>query len=271
MLEKILISKLDHTDLNMYKCGFEDCAPGHSWGPGVRDHFLIHYVHKGKGVFHFNNAVYHLTPNQGFLICPDMLTHYRADMKDPWSYSWVGFHGLKAEAYLRQANLSASSPVFEYRRDDFLKDCLTQMIETKNLEKGREARLIGLLYIFISKLIEEFGAAAPSGKNANRKEEYFRKAVEFIGMNYSRKIRIEEISRYIGLDRSYLFSIFKQYCGASPQKYLINYRIGKACELMRNNELSIGDVSRSVGYEDTLLFSKVFKKLKGVSPREYRI
>jgi YesN/AraC family two-component response regulator len=46
--------------------------------------------------------------------------------------------------------------------------------------------------------------------------------------------------------------------------------MNKAVELMANAELSIGDVARSVGYEDPLLFSKIFKKLKGESPRQYR-
>ncbi|HEX3027822.1 MAG TPA: helix-turn-helix domain-containing protein, partial [Clostridia bacterium] len=48
------------------------------------------------------------------------------------------------------------------------------------------------------------------------------------------------------------------------------YRVNKACELMRNAALSLADISRSVGYEDPLLFSKTFRKLKGLPPREYR-
>lgn len=85
-------------------------------------------------------------------------------------------------------------------------------------------------------------------------------------MNYAQKITIEHIANFIGLNRSYLCSLFKQQVNTSIQDYLVRYRINKACEMMGNAELSIGDISRSVGYNDSLLFSKIFKKVKGFSP-----
>lgn len=270
MHESIPIIRLNHTDLNMYQCGTENCAPGHDYGPAVRDHFLIHYILSGKGTFYVGGAEYHLEKGQGFLICPDIITYYQADFEDPWTYSWVGFHGLKAESYLKQANLTAENPIFRYDRDDFIKDCFDQMISTKKLTKSREIRLLGLLYLFLSQLIEVNGKERFIDSSADRKELYIKKAVEFIEMNYSRKISISEIAHYVGLDRSYLGSIFKECLSTSPQEFLINYRMNKACELMQNTSLSIGDISRSVGYDDPLLFSKIFKKVKEFSPREYR-
>jgi YesN/AraC family two-component response regulator len=65
-------------------------------------------------------------------------------------------------------------------------------------------------------------------------------------------------------------AIFKEYFNTSPQNYLINFRINKACNLMKNPNLSIGEISRSVGYDDPFLFSKMFKKIKGIPPRIYR-
>ncbi|MCX8132283.1 MAG: AraC family transcriptional regulator [Clostridia bacterium] len=270
MLEKIYINKPVHTDLNMYRCGIEDCTPGHYWGPAVRDHFLVHYIIKGKGVFQTGNNSYELKAGQGFLICPNTATYYQADNKDPWRYSWVGFHGVKAETYLKRAGLTANTPVFTYDNDDFLKDCLSQMIASNNLGKGREIRMLGLLYVFLSQLIETLGSIHTYDNNENKKEIYIKKAVEYIAMNYSREISICELASYIGLDRSYLYSVFKEYLKVSPQEFLINFRIDKACDLMHNRILSIGDISRSVGYEDQLLFSKAFKKIKHVSPRDYR-
>jgi len=89
-------------------------------------------------------------------------------------------------------------------------------------------------------------------------------------MNYSRDISVMELARHIGLDRSYLCSLFKEYLKVSPREYLIKYRMDKACELMKNPSLSISDVARSVGYSDPLGFSKMFKKVKGCSPKAYR-
>lgn len=266
----LVIHSLNHTDLNMYQCGTEVCDPGHYYGPAVRDHFLIHYIHSGRGRFCVGDKVYHLSKGHGFLICPNIVTFYQADMDDPWNYSWVGFHGLKAESYLKSAGLTADDPIFTAHDDGFISECFRKMIEAKNLVKGREIRLLGYLYLFLSQLIEENGAGIFTDTADSRKEAYVKKAIEYIEMNYSRKMTISELARSIGLDRSYLGSLFKEHLNVSLQGYLKNYRMDKACELMKNEDLSIGDIARSVGYDDPLLFSKLFRKCKGVSPREYR-
>lgn len=265
-----MIHRLNHTDLDMYQCGTQICAPGHFYGPAVRDHFLIHYIHSGKGKFCVDDRVYHLHKGQGFLICPDIVTYYQADLEDPWNYSWVGFHGIKAGIYLKNAGLSLSDPVFSWEGDEYISNCFKQMIEAKNLQKGREIRLMGHLYLFLSQLIELNGKDNFTDQAGTRKEVYVKKAIEYIEMNYSRKMTIAELSHHIGLDRSYLGSIFKEQLDTSLRDFLINYRIDKACKLMKNGNLTIGDISRSVGYDDQLLFSKQFKKIRGIPPKEYR-
>ena len=266
----LMIHRLNHTDLNMYQCGTELCEPCHYYGPAVRDHFLVHYIHSGRGRFCIGDSVFNLQKGQGFLIFPDVVTYYEADAEDPWHYSWVGFHGLKAESYLQQAGLTADQPVFTCDSEEFVSSCFTHMIEARALQEGREIRLLGYLYVFLSQLIEQHGKTRVSLQTGTRKEIYVQKAIEYIEMNYSRKMSISDLSRHIGLDRSYLGSIFKEQLDTSPQDYLINFRMNKACELMKNNVLTIGDISRSIGYDDPLLFSKVFKKHLGVPPREYR-
>ncbi len=270
MLEKIYITNSNHTDLNMYRCGIEDCAPGHCWGPAVRDHFLIHYVLRGKGTFTINGRTYKLEKGQGFLIPPNVVTQYQADGIDPWSYSWVGFNGLKAESYLSRANLSLENPIFVYDRDDFVKDLFLKMVATKNLEKTREIYLLGYLYIFLGRMMDIAEENHAFETKEDRKEAYIKKAIEYIEMNYYRKISVSEMCRHVGMDRSYVYSVFKEYLNVSPQEYLIKYRMDKARELLKNMQLSIGDVSRSVGYEDALLFSRMFKKINGMSPKNYR-
>jgi len=270
MQQSLLIHRLNQTDLNMYQCGTEKCAPGHYYGPAVRDHFLIHYIHSGKGQFLIGDREYHLSTGQGFLICPDIVTFYQADQDNPWTYSWVGFHGLKAESYLKSAGLTIENPIFNDTEDSFISNCFYQMLEAKNLQHGREVRLLGLLLIFLSQLIEINGKNKLSGSTANSKEDYVKKVIEYIEMNYSRKVSISELAQHLSLDRSYLGSIFKEKLNTSMKDFLINYRINKACELMKNEALSISDISRSVGYDDPLLFSKLFRRNKGMPPREYR-
>ncbi|MFD1956071.1 AraC family transcriptional regulator [Paenibacillus thailandensis] len=268
MIEYLQGSK-QHTELHLTQFGMEECIPGHFFGPAVRTHYLLHYILEGEGIFEVGGNRYRLEKGQGFLIVPDVITYYQADETNPWSYCWIGFSGTLAETLLKQAGLTMASPILHYNRDDIICQYLQLMIDSREYRKARETRLTGLLYLMLSELAE-FGPSTPPGHKESRTEIYVEKVKDFIEINYAQKITIEDIARFIGLNRSYLCSLFKQRMNTSIQDYLIRYRMNKACEMMANAELSIGDISRSVGYSDPLLFSKIFKKMKGVSPRQYR-
>lgn len=74
-------------DAMIYTCGYEDCAPGHSYGPVLRNGYLIHYILKGQGIYKARGKIFRLGPGDAFLICPGELIYYQADMKEPWSYT----------------------------------------------------------------------------------------------------------------------------------------------------------------------------------------
>jgi AraC-like DNA-binding protein len=260
----------NHTDLNVYQCGMEDCYPGYSYGPAVRDHYIIHYIHKGEGIFSVGDRTYHLQRGQGFLICPGVITYYEADACDPWTYYWVGFHGIKAEFYLKSTNLTLKNPIFTYEKDDYIYRCFLEMISSKELLRTREIRLVGLLNLFFSQLIEATGGDRFLEGSVNIQELYVKKAVEYMERNFSRQIKISDVSQYIGIDTKYLSFLFGEYLNRSTQQFLIGLRMDKAAGLMKNHTLSISDVARSVGYDDSLQFSKIFKKVKNMSPRVFR-
>ncbi|MGE5550064.1 MAG: AraC family transcriptional regulator [Bacteroidota bacterium] len=252
----------------MCQCGAEDCAPNHDYGPAVRDHYLIHCIRGGRGVFRVGEKVYHLRENQGFLICPGIVTYYRADGDDPWRYAWVGFNGRKAQHYLEQAGLSQDKPIFTYARDGLLAECLARLVETAaTAARGREIRLLGFLYVFLSGLLE---TAEADPRPETQREFYVRRALEYLEMEYYRDISVAGVAKHLGLDRSYFSALFRAEMGVPPRDYLIRHRIEKACELMRDRRLTIAEVARSVGYADPLQFSKAFKRLKGLPPKGWR-
>ncbi len=256
------------SDLIVYQCGIEKCTKSYSYGPAVRDHFLIHFVLEGSGTFYVGGKSYKLHKNQGFLISPDILTYYEADSRTPWVYTWVGFKGIKAENHLKLANLNKDNPIFSYEDNNFIEKCFEHMRDSVNLKYGKELRLQGLLSVFLSELIEK--AANDINIGSNYKETYIKKTLNYIETNFSRNINIGELAENIGLNKNYFSCFFKQNLGITPQEYLIKYRINKACELMNNELLNISDISRSVGYNDPLTFSKVFKKIKGDCPKKFR-
>lgn len=119
-------------------------------------------------------------------------------------------------------------------------------------------------------MIENAAPDRASLTNVDIQDVYLQKALEFIKTNYSRHINVQMIAESLSLSRSYLAVLFKKRLQIGPQDYLLHFRVERACDLLRNPLLSIGDVARSVGYDDPLAFSKMFKKVKGLSPSEFR-
>ena len=75
---------------------------------------------------------------------------------------------------------------------------------------------------------------------------------------------------YLHIERSYLYRLFKNFTGVSLQEYLLDYRMRRACSLLTETDLSVGDISRSVGYGDALYFSRIFRQKKGMTPTQFR-
>lgn len=269
IFEEYTSSKYVNTDLNVTCYGHETCASTHCWGPGIRDYYLIHYVVKGSGLFKIGEESYSLKQGNVFLIEPRVLAYYEADKEDPWEYVWIGFNGTKAEHYISQIYTKDIPPIFNYNGENNLESCIKKMLSYSYEQNGRDIILQSYLYKFIYLLINNI-------KNSNKipKEDATRKYVEdatfYISNNYSDDITINNIAKYVNITRGYLYRLFKKYLDSSPQKFLIDFRMERARELLKNSNFFIGDIARSVGYRDVLLFSKIFKKINGVTPTNFR-
>ncbi len=271
MLEEIFLEINTRYDSNIYihQCGQEICRSNHSYGPAIRDHYLIHFIISGKGKYHFNNKIYQLQAGDIFLISPSDVTYYQADTLDPWHYVWVGFHGIKATQYLNMIGLTRENPTISVSSTEYVKTRLLDIYQNSKIRYGGEIYMLGHLYLLLGKLVEEAG-----GEKSHRKgsiNEHIFQAIEYIEMHYGRNISIQDIADHTNLNRSYFTSLFKETINISPQQFLTKYRVNKACDLLKlHAELSIADIARSVGYQDQFSFSKVFKKEKGIPPREFR-
>jgi len=268
---EFLPQHLHQLDLYLIQYGREACQPRHSFGPAIREYYKFHYILDGKGIFEINGQRYELSKGQGFLITPNTVCYYEADAQQPWTYCWIGFNGIKASTLLKQAQLSDESPIYTWEKSEFFEQSIEQMRQSKNMQAGRELKLTGLLYLWLSAMIACRGSELKEQSYETSKEHYIAQVVHFIEVNYANKISIQSIAQFIGLQRSYLSSLFKDVMGISLQDYLITYRMRKACELLGSTSMLVGDISRSVGYDDPLLFSKMFKKSMQLSPSQYRL
>lgn len=93
---------------------------------------------------------------------------------------------------------------------------------------------------------------------------------DFIRNNYTKNITVGDLAKKYSINTDYLSTVFKQETGKNIIKYLTEIRIEKACQLLKETHLKISDISYSLGYNDRQYFNRVFKKITGMTPDEYR-
>ena len=262
-------------DLRLFQYGWEQCAPLHSFGPFVRNHFLFHYVISGRGQLNADGPdgvtrYYELEAGQGFLICPGLVNTYFADQHDPWKYTWLEFGGLRAEEFLSAAGLGPSQPIYRPKSAALAEPVRDAMLYIADHSSASTLCLIGHLCLFLDALIQS--SSTRRGVRTSRLQDfYIQEAVTFMEHNYQRELSVEEIADVCKLNRSYFSKLFRETMGCPPQEFLIRLRLSRAAELMKTTKSSIGDISAACGYPNQLHFSRAFKKRYGVPPREWRL
>ena len=255
--------------LSVYNVGRQQCTPGYKWGPGVRDHFLIHYITGGKGTYTVGDRERSLSVGDMFIVFPGMEISYQADQDDPWSYEWVGFNGSDARALLNASDFAPDRLVMEkIAYGDRLHSCLCAVYDSYGGEFYNTVAMTGHLYGLLALLAEKAEFIDPV---RDRDAEIVRRAIAFIDSRYSYTISIEDVAHFVGVSRSTLFRMFIRYLEISPKEYLEQYRIRKASALLRTTDLTVGSIATSVGYDNGLYFSKAFRRMTGQSPTECRM
>ncbi|MBI6060521.1 AraC family transcriptional regulator [Clostridium perfringens] len=260
----------ENFEMNVDECGIEQGIPGLGYNYEVLKNAVIHYVTKGYGTFKFNGKVYNLKQGDIFILLKGMQVEYVASIDDPWEYYWIGFSGSNANEYLNRTSIT-NSCVANCEENSKIPKIILNMCEiskTYNPSRSDDILLLKELYSLLYALIEEF----PNPFEYKDKElhTYIQDALNFINSNYMHSITVQEIADYVNLSRSYLYKMFIKNLGISPQRYLINLRMYKATLLLKSTKLPIGEVANSVGYSDSLLFSKTFSKHFSMSPLNYR-
>lgn len=261
-------------DLGLYQFGYEHTDPSHSYGPATRNHYLFHYVLSGTGILFADDSKgitkeYRIKSSQGFMIFPNQITTYISDNKLPWEYVWVEFDGLRVKEALDIAELSFDNPVYHARFKEMREIMVQEMLYLTEHGEASPFHLIGHLYLFFDAMLKSI---TPETNSHQKKlqDYYIHEALSYIEQNFQNDITVEDIAKICGLNRSYFGKMFKDSTGKTPQQFLMTYRMIKATELLKLTKLSISDISNAVGYPNQLHFSRAFKNIYGIPPREWR-
>lgn len=138
-------------------------------------------------------------------------------------------------------------------------------------EPGYEFTVPGRLLCMLGHIVarQEHYQSGETAASDIKKVRRFKNVISYIEQNYRKNITLEELANECGMNRNYFCRAFKEYTGKTPVEYLNYFRIESACELIASTDEKLIDIAMKCGFNDYSYFIKVFKSMKGVTPRDY--
>ncbi|MDA3961706.1 MAG: AraC family transcriptional regulator [Planctomycetota bacterium] len=256
-------------ELFLYHTGIEKCLHGHSCGPALRDHYLFHLVLAGHGCFKPPGQEFHLSTGDGFLIVPDRISSYRADLDQPWHYAWFAVHGSRAGAYFAEAGLHEHAPVVRLTKHGVVSEALTTLRQQSAHQAPVSLTEKRLLFTILDALrSQRADTTIPTQVQAG--DELVSRAIDLMHCQLSQPLTVNHLAQRLGVSRSHLHQACVNSLGHGPKHHLTNLRMNQAVDLLRDPDLAIQVIAESVGYIDPLQFSRAFRRFIGESPSRFR-
>lgn len=235
------------------------CAP--------RPHFCMGLLLEGKAEFRDCTG-----SGEHFTLCPGEMVFV------PITTRYVSkWHGSPTVRYI-SIHFSFDYPgIFTRYRNFRLQKYVPENIERfiadfkyiLEAHTGDETSQLGAL----SRFFEILGTILPKlevGKD-KKIDSRISRAVEFIEKNYAENISIDELAAVSNMSASRFYPAFKEALGVTPVDYMNHYRVNRAIALLINkDDMTIESISGEVGFESSTYFRRVFKKITGKNPKEYR-
>ena len=187
--------------------GRQDCHDLHSWGPGVRQCYIIHYIISGKGTFTCGKKTYTLTAGQIFLICPEQVVQYAPDENEPWEYVWVDFVGEQCRQILARSVLNPQQPAASPLRQERLLPYFERLCQME-LYRRNSQEAVGVLLALLGVCQD---LAEPQREERKKEDPWIMEAMALIAAGYHRsEFCAETIARKMAVSRTTLNRLFQK-------------------------------------------------------------
>lgn len=238
--------------------------------PKGRIDYQLLYIASGQAHFYFDGKEETIVPaGHMVLYRPKELQKYIYYNSDHTEVFWIHFTGSDVKNILRNYGITNNKKIIfsgtslEYTR------IFKQMISELQLCQEDYPQLLSMLLHQIFILLHRQQAKDKTVKNEYLESE-MELATQYFNDNYNTDINIEDYAASRGMSISWFIRSFKQYTNTTPMQFIVSLRITNAQILLETTNYNISEIGAIVGYDNPLYFSRIFRKQKGVSPKEYR-
>ena len=240
-----------------------------TWRPKGRLDYQLLYIVSGKGHFYFHGEDRVVYAGRMVLIQPRQEQRYEYFGEDKPEVYWVHFTGSDVKNILRSYNIPMDDPIFYSGASSTYSYLFKEMIhELQTCKTGYEDLLtmyLRQIFLLVQRTRQE---ERPTVSTYIQEEMEF--ARRYFNEHYNEPISIQEYAESRNMSVCYFQRNFKQIVKHTPMQYLLTIRVNNAASLLETTDYSMAEIAAIVGYEDPLYFSRLFRKIKGVSPRDYR-
>ncbi len=232
--------------------------------------FLFFVVTNGEGKLIYENKTYTVTKGDCVIIDCKRTYSHSSSLKNLWSLKWVHFFGPNLnsiyEKYTERGGLSVFTPKCYSDYFDKLEKIFTIAASEDYIRDMRlNEELTSLLTLLMSESCHPENTARTGAK-----KQSLQNIKKHIEEHYTEKICLDDLAERFFINKFYLTRVFKEQFGITLLSYLDSVRITRAKQLLRFSELTVEEVGREVGIDDGTYFNRVFKKVEGITPGEYR-
>jgi len=239
---------------------FERCAEDKEHINLIVPYTVIHFVLSGEGFINGNK----ISENTVFIAYKDSPMDYYPSKYDPWSYIYVRFLGQDIKRVFGDYDFQYGLTILPFQKKEelFHLFSLYKSLYSYDNYDAQTAIANAILLLFEKK-------SAPSDDVSLQKQNA-NNIKKFIDENYYKNLTVKSIAEKFFFSKDYIRNLFVKFYGFAPKQYIQNVRMERAKKLLAETDTSITMIANSVGYDDALLFSKMFKKYFSVSPKKYR-
>jgi AraC family transcriptional regulator of arabinose operon len=250
--------------------GFYPAARSHKRArrTGSAQHILLYCVH-GEGWYQFGNAPRRALKANQWIILPAEIPHrYGADEAAPWTIYWLHFAGPQAAAlydYLCEGALDEPTEVAF--ADERLR-LFETIFEQLTLLPAPDSLVQACLHL--SHFLATLAPARRRVAQQSAAAAVVAGSIHYMRQHLERAVTVAQLAQQAGLSGSHYSALFRIQTGRPPIVFFNSLKVQKACQQLVYTSLSVKDIAQQLGIEDAYYFSRLFTRVMGSSPRQFR-
>lgn len=236
---------------------------------GSDQHILI-YCTEGKGWVESGTLRLKVSKDQYFFIPAKMPHCYGANNNDPWTIYWIHFKGNLSDIFVKdEITITSIGESNNFLRNDRRIRLFEELYQ--NLSMGYSQENLEYASICLWYLLGAFTYLPQFERiRSVQQHDIIEKSILYMHDHIEDTINLNEIAEFCGYSVSHFSMIFKKKTSRSPIEYFSNLKIQRASQMLDFTDMPVNEIAEKLSFEDPFYFSRVFKKLMGLSPTEYR-